>query len=94
MVFALVLIKIRFDDAMEYFPMFGTAGFLSAIFSVFFYPDVGILWGHSESGSKLGIQLLGFTVISFWMLVITWLLFFILKRFKILRMRKGEEILG
>ena len=38
--------------------------------------------------------MLGFTVVAFWMLVLSWLYFFVLKRFKILRMRKADEILG
>jgi ammonia channel protein AmtB len=94
MLFCLILKKIRFDDAMENFPIYGTAAFFSAITSVFFMPDTGILWGYSGSGSALGIQMLGFTVVSFWTLVISWLYFFSLKRCKILRMRKAEEILG
>ena len=42
----------------------------------------------------MGIQLLGFTVISFWFLVFSWLYFFGFKRCKVLRVRKAEELLG
>jgi ammonia channel protein AmtB len=55
MTFCLVLKKTRFDDAMENFPIFGTASFISAIASIVFLPDKGALWGHKESGSMIGI---------------------------------------
>lgn len=94
MPFCLILKKVHFDDAMENFPIYCTGAFMSAFSSIFFWPDKGILWGHGDSGNALGIQLLGFTVVSFWMLVLCWLYFFGLKRCRILRMRRAQEILG
>jgi ammonia channel protein AmtB len=62
--------------------------------SIFFWPYQGILWANSDSGSKLGIQLLGFASISVWVAAVCWIYFFTLKRFKVLRIKKSEEILG
>ena len=55
MSFCLALRKMHFDDALENFPIYCTSAFLSAIASIFFYPDKGILWGNSGSGNALGI---------------------------------------
>lgn len=62
--------------------------------SIFFWPDAGILWGGKDSGSLLGIQLLGFATISVWVLIVCWLYFFSLKRCRVLKVKKSQEILG
>jgi ammonia channel protein AmtB len=62
--------------------------------SIFFWPDSGILWGGKDSGSLLGIQLLGFATISCWTIIIAWLYFFSLKRCRVLKLTKAQEILG
>jgi ammonia channel protein AmtB len=56
--------------------------------SVFFLPDRGILWSTSESGSILGIQLLGWSSVSVWVTVLTWIYFFSLKRCRVLKLKK------
>mmetsp|Transcript_7103 Transcript_7103/g.6215 ORF Transcript_7103/g.6215 Transcript_7103/m.6215 type:complete len:196 (+) Transcript_7103:881-1468(+) len=94
MTFCLVLYKIRVDDAMENFPIYGTAGVIASISSVFFHPEKGIINGFQSDGSLIGIQMMGFAVVSVWMLLFTWILFFILKRFKVLRLKRAVEILG
>jgi len=62
--------------------------------SVFFLPDVGILWGSSKSGQILGIQLLGWASVSVWTTVITWIYFFSFKRCRLLKLKKSQEIMG
>jgi len=90
----LVLKKVKFDDPMENFAIYGSAGFLSTLSSSFFLPYEGILWSGTQSGSILGVQLLGWVAISVWTAVICWVYFFSLKRCRVLRVRKAEEILG
>lgn len=62
--------------------------------SVFFIPNKGILWGGKESGSLLGIQLLGWASISVWTLIVTWIYFFSFKRCRFLKLKRAEEIIG
>ena len=62
--------------------------------SIFFWPDAGILWSGKDSGSLLGIQLLGYATMSVWAMIVVWLYFFTLKRLKIFKLSKAEEILG
>ena len=62
--------------------------------SVFFLPDQGILWSSTNSGSILGIQLLGWSAVSVWVTVLTWIYFFSLKRCRVLKLKKEQEIIG
>jgi ammonia channel protein AmtB len=62
--------------------------------SVFFIPNQGILWGGANSGSLLGIQLLGWAAVSVWTLLISWIYFFSFKRCHALKLRKAEEVIG
>jgi ammonia channel protein AmtB len=86
--------KIKFDDAMENFQTFGTASFTAMLASVFLLPNEGIFWGSMNSGSLLGIQILGWAAVSVWTTVITWIYFFAFKRCRLLKVRKSQEILG
>lgn len=80
MIFALIMKKCRFDDPMENFQIYGSASIWAMIASVFFIPNKGILWGDKDSGSLLGIQLLGWAAITVWVTIITWIYFFSFKR--------------
>ncbi len=64
------------------------------IASAFFIPNKGVLWGGKESGSFIGIQFLSLVIITCWAIIVAWIYFFILKRCKVLRMKKAEEVLG
>jgi ammonia channel protein AmtB len=90
----LVMRKVKFDDSMENYQIYGTGSFTAMLASVFFLPEEGILWGSMTSGSILGIQLLGWASVSVWTTVITWIYFFSLKRCKLLKVKKAQEILG
>ena len=62
--------------------------------SVFFIPNQGILWGGANSGSLLGLQLLGWAAVTVWTLLVSWIYFFSFKRCHALKLRKAEEVLG
>ncbi len=94
MIACLVMRRVKFDDAMENYQIYGTASFTAMLASVFFLPENGILWGSTGSGSILGIQLLGWAAVSVWTTVITWIYFFSLKRCRLLKIKKAQEILG
>jgi len=94
MIACIVMRRVKFDDAMENYQIYGTASFTAMLASVFFLPEEGILWGSMSSGSILGIQLLGWASVSVWTTVITWIYFFSLKRCKLLKVKKAKEILG
>lgn len=94
MLLCLIMKKVKFDDPMENFQIYGTGALWAMIASVFFIPDTGILWGGAGSGSLLGIQLLGWAATSIWVLVISWIYFFSFKRCKALKLSKAEEVLG
>jgi Amt family ammonium transporter len=89
MICCYVFKKVKFDDPMENFQVYATAGFWSMLASIFFWPDSGILWGGKDSGSLLGIQLLGFATMSCWTIIIAWLYFFSLKRCRVLKLTKA-----
>ena len=94
MILAWIMKLVRFDDAMENFQIYGSASFWAMVASVFFIPDRGILWGDKDSGSLLGIQLLGWASVSVWTIIITWIYFFSFKRCKLLKLKKAEEVMG
>jgi Amt family ammonium transporter len=94
MVACLILQRVKFDDAMENFQIYGTASFVAMLASVFFLPNKGILWGNNSAGSILGIQLLGWASISVWATVLTWIYFFSFKRCRILKLKKEQEVIG
>jgi ammonia channel protein AmtB len=55
MTLCLIMKKAKFDDPMENFQIYGSAGFWAMLASAFFLPNKGILWGGKDSGSILGI---------------------------------------
>ena len=89
MVSCYIFKQVKFDDPMENFQVYGTAAFWAMIASIFFWPDSGILWGGKDSGSLLGIQLLGFATIGVWTVIVAWLYFFSLKRCRVLKLTKA-----
>ena len=90
----LIMKRVKFDYSMENFQTFGTASFTAMLASVFFIPNYGILWGFNNSGSILGIQLLGWAAISVWTTVLVWIYFFSFKRCRLLKLKKAQEVLG
>jgi ammonia channel protein AmtB len=94
MLTCLIMSRVKFDDSMENYQVYGTASFTAMFVSVFFLPDKGILWGSDESGSILGIQLLGWASVSVWTTVLTWIYFFSFKRCRVLKLKKSQEIIG
>lgn len=74
--------------------MYSSAAFWAMLASIFFWPEAGILWRGKDSGSLLGIQLLGYATMSVWAMMIVWLYFFTLKKLKVFKLKKAEEILG
>ena len=64
------------------------------IASAFFIPNKGVLWGGKESGSFIGIQFLSLVIITAWAILISWTYFFLMKRCKVLRLKKEEEVMG
>jgi ammonia channel protein AmtB len=62
--------------------------------AVFFLPDQGVLWSSTSSGSILGVQLLGWAAVSVWILVISWIYLFSLKRCRLLKLKREQELLG
>ena len=51
----IILKKIKFDDPMENFAIYCTAGIWSMFACAFFTPGKGILWSNLASGNLLGI---------------------------------------
>jgi Amt family ammonium transporter len=94
MTLCLIARKSKFDDPMENFQIYTSAGFWGMIASAFFIPNKGVLWGGKESGSFIGIQFLSLVIITAWGIIISWIYFFILKRCKVLRLKKAEEVMG
>ena len=94
MFMCLIMKKAKIDDAMENFQIYGSAAVWAMLASVFFIPNQGILWGGANSGSLLGIQLLGWAAVTVWTLLVSWIYFFSFKRCHSLKLRKAEEVLG
>lgn len=94
MTLCLISRKSKFDDPMENFQIYTSAGFWGMIASAFFIPNKGVLWGGKESGSFIGIQFLSLVIITAWAIIISWIYFFILKRCKVLRLKKADEVMG
>ena len=86
--------KVKFDDPMENFQIYGSGAFFSTLASSFLIPNKGILWGGQDSGSLLGNQLLGWTAVSIWTMIVSWIYFYVFKRCKLLKLKKAEEVVG
>lgn len=54
MLSCLVLKRVKFDDPMENFSVYGPTGFWAMLASVFFIPYSGILWSSPLSGNLVG----------------------------------------
>lgn len=93
-ILCLIVRKSKFDDPMENFQIYASAGFWGMIASAFFIPNTGVLWGGSNSGNFLGVQFLSLVIITLWSIAVTWIFFFTLKRCKVLRLKTAEEVLG
>ena len=94
MLTCLIMQRVKFDDAMENYQVYGTASFTAMFVAVFFIPDYGIFWGSPQAGSILGIQLLGWAAVSVWTTVITWIYFFSFNRCRLLKLKKAQELIG
>jgi len=55
MLSCLILKRVKFDDPMENFSIYGPTAFWAMLASVFFIPYKGILWSSSLSGNLVGI---------------------------------------
>lgn len=94
MTLCLIVKKSKFDDPMENFQIYASAGFWGMIASAFFIPNKGVLWGGKESGSFIGIQFLSLVIITVWTIIVSWVYFYTLKKCKLLKLKKAEEVLG
>ena len=94
MTLCLIARKSKFDDPIENFQIYTSAGFWGMIAAAFFYPNKGVLWGGGDSGSFIGVQFLSLVIMSAWAVLIAWVFFFPLKRCKVLKLKKAEEVLG
>ncbi len=55
MTLCLIARKSKFDDPMENFQIYTSAGFWGMIASAFLIPNKGVLYGGKQSGSLIGI---------------------------------------
>ena len=87
--FALLEVKLGFDDAVEAGAVHGACGLWGIVSAGFFHPESGLFYGNN--GSLLGIQLVGSIVIFVWAAFWSGLIFWCLKRFGLLRLPDTEE---
>ena len=66
--------------------------YLGYICSWFFDINEGVFYGGN--GKQIGVQLMGIIVISLWTSFMSFCLFYLLNKFKLLRISKEEEIMG
>jgi Amt family ammonium transporter len=93
-ILSLIARKSKFDDPLENFQVYASAGFWGMIASAFFIPNTGVLWGASNSGNFLGVQFLSLVIITVWAILVTWVFYFPLKKCKLLRLKTSEEVVG
>lgn len=90
--FSKLLIKYKIDDPLDAFAVHGGCGIWGTFALGFFDINEGVFYGGN--GKQIGIQLMGIIVISLWTSFMSFCLFYLLNKFKLLRIPKEEEILG
>eukprot|EP00095_Tigriopus_kingsejongensis_P003363 maker-scaffold557_size137338-snap-gene-0.13 protein:Tk03363 transcript:maker-scaffold557_size137338-snap-gene-0.13-mRNA-1 annotation:"predicted protein" len=90
------MLKMRFDDPLDAVAVHGAGGLCGVILMPFFAYETGIFWaGDTEEAWKaLGINLIGAVAIMAWSATWSFLIFYPLKYFKMLRIDRETEFRG
>ena len=92
MCFSKLLLKYKIDDPLDAFAVHGGCGIWGTFALGFFDINEGVFYGGN--GKQIGVQLMGIIVISLWTSFMSFCLFYLLSKFKLLRISKEEEIMG
>jgi ammonium transporter, Amt family len=72
----------------------GFCGIWGCIAIAFFAKDIGILYGHADSGKLLGYQILGCLCIAVWSGGLSAIFFLIANGMDVFRMSEKHELIG
>lgn len=89
-----MMAKFKIDDPLEASQVHGFCGIWGVIALAFFNKDMGIFYGHPDSGRLLGAQIVGLLFIIFWVGILSAIFFGISKKFGFLRLSYTDEIIG
>merc|ERR1719223_2138735 len=86
--------KLKVDDPLEASQVHGFCGMWGCIAIAFFAQDIGIVYGHADSGKLLGYQIIGCLCIAIWSGGLSAIFFFTAHKFGVFRMSEKDELIG
>jgi ammonia channel protein AmtB len=89
-----VFYRAQVDDPAEFFPVFGAAGFAGIFCAAFFNRFNGVFYGNATEGEIVIDQMLSALIIASWTFFIALICFWILKKFRALRVSIKCEVVG
>jgi len=93
-IFEIVLLRMRIDDPLDAIPVHGVGG-VWGILSVYIFKYDGILLGGSAAAWRgMAWNCIGLLVIVAWTSALSFCMFFILKKMKMLRVETEHEFKG
>lgn len=84
--------KLRVDDVVGAVSLHGCSGIIGTLLAGFLSRDAGLFYGHG--GSFLLSQFIGVIAVGAFCLIVTFILFFVLKKTLGIRVSEGEELAG
>lgn len=82
------------DDPMENCQIYIVPTFWAVINGVIFQDTTGTLVNRIDSLDSIGTQFLGFALITIYVIILSWIYFFVFKRLGYLRIELAYEVLG
>ena len=92
--FCLIFHRVKIEDPLETFQVYGVGGLWGAIAAPMFNHQVGLVSGLHTSGKLFGYELVGMVAVAALAALISWLYFFVMHKLDLLRLTKAEEIIG
>merc|ERR1712100_269951 len=86
--------KLKIDDPLEAAQVHGFCGIWGCIAIAFFAKDVGIFYGHADSGKLLGYQIAGCLCIAVWSAGLSAIFFLIVSKMGVFRLSEKDELIG
>jgi Amt family ammonium transporter len=93
-IFEIVLLRLRIDDPLDAIPVHGVGGLWGTLSVYIFKYDGLLMTGSNEALMGLAWNCIGLLVIIAWTSVLSFIMFFTLKKMKMLRVETEHEFKG
>lgn len=93
-VFCLVFHRIKWEDPLESFQVYGIGGLWGSIAGPLFNYQHGLVSGLKSSGKLFGYELIAMVAVAAISALCSWIYFFVWHKLDAARLSKAEEIIG